>query len=367
MNTNRLKRNIPLNYIFSFIDRMNMQSCIWVLYLGFMGMSLTQIGILEGLYHATSIICEVPSGAVADLLGRKKTIIAGRICVFISCLLMLFGRDFYVFALSFIIQAFGNNLNSGAQEALVYDSMKLIDKEDDYVSVSAKTNTLVEISQSIATVVGAMIAEYSYAACYITSSVLAAMTLVPLFMMEEPVIEKKNEVASVSELVKNHFKTCFDVLKSDRTLTSLIIFFNVLDVAGTVLFFYSQKYYDTMGLNKIEIGLIMFIVGIMAILGAYLSDKIYKKIGDKIKPIAVLLIVASICGYLLFNLWVSIVCFAVCNFVVACLYPIRSASINKLVPSEQRATLISVDSLVFSLGMIVIFPMIGFIVDLINL
>lgn len=56
-----LKRNITLNYFNTFITNLNMQSAIWVLYLAYCNMNLMQVGILEGIYHATSIICEIPS------------------------------------------------------------------------------------------------------------------------------------------------------------------------------------------------------------------------------------------------------------------------------------------------------------------
>ena len=70
----KLQKNIGLDYIATFITNLNMQSSIWVLYLAYCGMNLAQIGLLEGVYHATSIICEIPSGAFADLLGRKRSI-----------------------------------------------------------------------------------------------------------------------------------------------------------------------------------------------------------------------------------------------------------------------------------------------------
>ena len=78
------KRNIPLDYIDTFIGNLNMQSCVWVLYLAFRGMNLAQIGILEGIYHAVSIVCEVPSGAMADLLGRKKCMLISRVLIAVS-------------------------------------------------------------------------------------------------------------------------------------------------------------------------------------------------------------------------------------------------------------------------------------------
>lgn len=67
----KLKKTIPLDYIYTFILNLNMANSIWVLYLAYCGMSLMQIGLLEGVYHATGILFEIPSGAIADLLGRN--------------------------------------------------------------------------------------------------------------------------------------------------------------------------------------------------------------------------------------------------------------------------------------------------------
>ena len=52
----RLKRNVGLDYVHTFLSNMNMQSSIWVLYLAYCGLHLAQIGLLEGIYHATSIV-----------------------------------------------------------------------------------------------------------------------------------------------------------------------------------------------------------------------------------------------------------------------------------------------------------------------
>lgn len=76
----KLKRNLPLDYISAFLTNLNMQSVVWVLYLSYCGLNLAEIGVIEGIYHATSILCEIPSGAAADLLGRKRSMILSRIC-----------------------------------------------------------------------------------------------------------------------------------------------------------------------------------------------------------------------------------------------------------------------------------------------
>ena len=136
----RLKRNVGLDYVHTFLSNMNMQSSIWVLYLAYCGLHLAQIGLLEGIYHATSIVCEIPSGAAADLWGRKRCMVLSNLCIAVSCVIMLFSKSFGWFAVSFAVQALGNNLNSGSEEALVYDSMKCLGQEEHYMGVYGRLN-----------------------------------------------------------------------------------------------------------------------------------------------------------------------------------------------------------------------------------
>lgn len=212
----RIKRNIPFDYVSTFITNLNMQSSIWVLYLAYCGMSLAQIGLLEGIYHATSILCEVPSGAVTDLLGRKRSMILSRICIAISCVIMLFSKNFWLFAASFIIQALGNNFNSGSEEALVYDSMKYIGQEDRYMGVNGRINVLIEISQGIATVAGGILAEYSYFWCYAACVIIAVLALISVLpMVEVPTEREQKEHPTIGKMIAKHFKTSFSILKEE--------------------------------------------------------------------------------------------------------------------------------------------------------
>ena len=64
---------------------------------------------------------------------------------------------------------------------------------------------------------------------------------------------------------------------------------------------------------------------------------------------------------------ISISTFMIAGFCDSVLYPIQSESLNQLIPSEQRATLISVNSMFFSIVMIIIFPIAGKIADFLGL
>lgn len=377
---NKLKRNIPLDYITAFITNLNMQSSVWVLYLAYCGLSLAEIGIVEGIYHATSIVFEIPSGAVADLLGRKRSMVCSRVCTAISCVAMLFARNFWLFAAGFAIQALGNNLNSGSEEALVYDSMKLLGQEEGYLKVCGNLDVIIEVSQGIATVLGGILSDYSYFWCYLACLVVALLALVPVsFMSETPGAVRMDGLElvkgdrlgikrkAVREVVAGHFKLSYQILKSDREIVRVIVYYSVVFAAEALLFFYSQQYYFEMGFHRVSISLVLLAVGMASCLGAVLSGRIYQGCGKKAIVAASSSIAFALLCYGFQNPALSIAVFALAGFCNAMLYPIQSDTLNQRIPSEQRATLISVDSMFFSVAMIIMFPMAGALADRIGL
>ena len=375
----RLKRNVGLDYVHTFLSNMNMQSSIWVLYLAYCGMHLAQIGLLEGIYHATSIVCEIPSGAAADLLGRKRCMILSNICIAVSCVIMLFSKSFGCFAVSFVVQALGNNLNSGSEEALVYDSMKCLGQEEHYMGVYGRLNVLIEVAQGLATVAGGALAEFSSFWCYAACVVIAVLALLPVLWMAEPTqcgeaadtagegVEDAAEGTpaqrTIRETVKHHFAVSACILQKDVRIGKIIGFYSVVFAAHTLLFFYSQQYFADLGYNKVQISVIMLLVGGASCLGALVSEKMYRWLGKKCLIPETVIIAGAILCYGAGKAGVAIAALMCAGFANAALYPIQSDSLNALIPSEQRATLISVDSMCFSIVMIVLFPLAGALAD----
>lgn len=360
----KLKRNIILDYFSVFITNLNMQSSIWVLYLAYCGLNLAQIGLLEGIYHAAGILFEIPSGAVADLLGRKRSMVLSRICIAASCIIMLFSRSFGLFALSFIIQALGNNFNSGSEEALVYDSMKYIGREEQYMGIYGRLNIILEVSQGIATVAGGILAEYSYFWCYGACVIIALLSLLPVLLMTEAPFDRQgNKRTGIGELVTSHFRESFRILQSDVRIFKIILYYSVIFAAQTLLFFYSQQYFYSLGYNKIRISLILLIMGAASCLGAFISDKIYARYRKKVVFAASAVIAVSMICYGFENAALSAAALSVAGFCNSILYPVQSDCLNQLIPSDQRATLISVNSMFFSVAMILMFPAVGMMAD----
>lgn len=378
----KLNKNIRIDYLYSFLKNFDISSSIWVLYMVYKGLSLWQIGIVEGIFHVTSFLFEVPTGALADLLGRKKVIIAGRICSALSSILCLFGQNMWYFAFAFAISAMGHNLNSGSEEALLYDSMKLTGQESRYMKVNSRLNVIIEMAQGIATVIGGVIAEYSYPMCYLISVLISIIALIPAILFVEPSRNEKfldedglkdnnnailKKEKNFTMTIKKHFTMSFEIIRSDLELRRILLYYPMVFTFYTIVFFYGQEYFSQQGMNKIEISLVMLLAGVMSCIGALSSEKFLSIFGDRAKYFASTLMGIGIILVSRDNLIVSIIAFAIMSYANAVLYPIQSQSINELIPSKQRATIISVDSMLFSMMMIVLFPLSGIVADYSNL
>lgn len=108
-----------------------------LLYLDY-GLTLSQFAILNVIWAATIVISEVPSGAFADTLGRKKLVVLSSVVMFVEIAMIALvptGNPtlvFVVFMINRVLSGLAMSLASGADEALAYDTLKAQGKEEVY-------------------------------------------------------------------------------------------------------------------------------------------------------------------------------------------------------------------------------------------
>ena len=108
-----------------------------ILFLDF-GLTLSQFAILNAVWAATIVVCEVPSGALADILGRRNLLVLASMLMVVEIGLWAFVPRqnltllFWVFVLNRILSGMAEAAASGADEALAYDSLALAGKTADW-------------------------------------------------------------------------------------------------------------------------------------------------------------------------------------------------------------------------------------------
>jgi len=98
------------------------------------GLSMQNVLTLKAFYSVAVVIMEIPSGYFADIWGRKKTLILGSVLGCLGFVVYGFSSDFYGFLLAELILGVGSSFISGADSALLYDSLLQDKKEGTYLS-----------------------------------------------------------------------------------------------------------------------------------------------------------------------------------------------------------------------------------------
>jgi MFS family permease len=358
----QLKKNIKKNYIYTLLQNIDLTRGIWMIYLASKGMSLTQLGLLETIFHITSFFMEVPTGAVADIFGRKISRICGRVLSLISVIILLAADSFLWFAISFVFTALSYNLESGAGDALLYDSLKEIGEEDKYMKISGNKEVFYQVAGIISFLVGGYMATKSYGIAFTLTIIVAALALLQSFSFNEPSISRKREMEKKGNVFVNQIKESISVVRKNPRIGALIVFTEIIITFCTCIFYYLQNFLKGNGYNEAAIGVIYAAAYLVSALTAPQVHKIEKVIKEQ----GILLVVPLVTVACLWGIALStyhFIFFIVLMITEEIVYVAMNDYINKMIPSENRATILSFASMVFSFFMITVFPFVGMLGD----
>ena len=125
-NAVHLSRNLRLLYAYWFLREFQLWIPVWIVFLTIdQGFSLTAVTAAEGLFLVGVVALEVPTGAVADKWGRSRSMALGAFFLGISVLIFAFTTSFAILLASFMLWSVAHTLMSGADMALLFDTLKL--------------------------------------------------------------------------------------------------------------------------------------------------------------------------------------------------------------------------------------------------
>lgn len=359
-----LKGNIPKEYIFTIFFNLDLTRGLWMIYLASRGFSLIHLGILESIFHTTSFLMEIPTGAVADIWGRKTSRIIGRVFYLISLMLLFLSTNFLFQLIGFIICSIGYNLESGAGEALLYDSLDTETKETQYMSIAGKKEFVLQCSCIVSLIIGGYIATRSYNYVFGLSIFVVIMSILTALTFVEPNISKSYQKSmNILVMIKEQTLNSFKVILEKKQIAFFIIFSELIFSFTVSLFFYLQNFWVGIGFTEFHIGIIFAIASLLTGLTGLFTHKIEKWIGG---PKGIVLIVPL---FVILALWgiafteYKHIFYMFIGLMEGLLYVAISDYINKQIPPEYRATVLSFQSMVFSFFMIMLFPIIGWIGD----
>lgn len=129
-------RNIPLLYVIAFLQGTMFFLPILSLYYQQTLFTVQNVALIFAIEAIASVIFEVPTGAIADLFGRKRTMLVAYAIDILAITILFIGGSMAIFIIYAILTALAHSLNSGTDTALMYDTLKNEGKENYYKKIS---------------------------------------------------------------------------------------------------------------------------------------------------------------------------------------------------------------------------------------
>lgn len=353
------KRNISLLAGLELTSYFGITS-FWILFFIQNGLSLLQIGLLESIFHGTSLLCEIPSGMLADRFSYKTNLYLARLSSIGSSILILFGQgNFWIYAIAMMVNAWSYNFDSGTSTAFLFDSAVEAGQKDRYLQISSFLSGVAEVTRTLGTVVAGFLIHGALAWTYYIAIGLSLISILLIFLMKEP--QSKSDERSHLTL-----KRILEVVKQEWQEKPVLFYWMLTyQLVGTIMcmfyFYYQQKISD---LASWQVSLIMLIGSGFNLLAVYLASQIGKKWNsNQVFPILV-----ALTGLALFLVgaktpFAYLSVYLLTNALYAVYQPIYYNDLQAYLPSSVRATMLSINSMMFSLSMIVIFPLTGWFID----
>jgi predicted MFS family arabinose efflux permease len=358
--------NVPKYFIYGALYNFMLFFPVWVIFLQeTRGLTLPQVTFVDVAFWLTTALAELPTGLVADTIGRKQSMIICVLLTTFSLLMFAFAESFPLLMLANSLWAVAVTFESGAGLALLYDSLKEIGQEDNYVRVRARHQVVLMVSLAVATIFGGVAASWwGLQTTFVISAGLIFLSLFFVLGIKEPPYDPDPDTG---ERVK--FKQAIlmtgKAIKKSPNLRMVLLYRNVLPigVALASITFY-QPHARQIGVPIAMVGVFLFIFRLFRIFGASIVGRVDRWIGlRRLLWLAPVVTMAAFLALGLIESWVGLVLFSVAGFTTALVSPMTETVVMRYAPGAVRATVLSVDVLIFRFFQTFVEPGLGVLAE----
>jgi len=333
-------------------------SAIWVIYLAAHGYSPLAIGLFEMVFHIAKFIAEVPTGIFADLVGRRKSLIVYCLINAVENLLFLV-PTVPLITLSFALSGISYAFMGSANDALLWVLAGYpdpVDQSTRYSRLYSRMFMLSLVGEIIGTASGGYLGHILEVLPFILRAVVVVLSILPLLLIPEQRATPSQYTHPMLHLGKG-----LRAVWHSPVLLGLMLISALTDSCWQTIYFYYQLYLHGLGFSLGVIGLIVAASTVSSFIFTAAAPYIMRYLPERwLLPTFVLI---EVLGLLLMSMSQPVLSLSgyliLFQAAVAVLVPAVSTYVNERCPEAQRATVLSFKTGLFSVAMIVLFPLFG--------
>ncbi|HBL75339.1 MAG TPA: MFS transporter [Prolixibacteraceae bacterium] len=351
--------NILYLYLIKISKWFNLVMPVVVLFYQENGMNMQQIFMLKSVYSLGIVVMEIPSGYLADVWGRKKTLLMGAVLGATGFALYSFSYGFWAFAVAELVLGIGYSFVSGADAAMLYDTLKSSKREGKYIKQEGRITSAGNFAEAFAGICGGLLATISLRMPFYFQFAVASIAIPAAFLLKEPNMHAKELAIGFKAIFQTVRQTFLHV-----ELRSALLVSSFTGTASLTFAWFAQPYFQKAGLPVSLFGLMWTLLNLSAGISAFWSYKVERRLGQKN---SLLFIIAGLSFGYFFAAWeISLAGIAILFFFYVMRgisHPILKDYINRHTGSEVRATILSLRDFVIRINFAVIGPVLGYFTD----
>ncbi len=310
------------------------------------------------------LVGEIPTGVFADRFGAKQSFLLGSVMAIIGYSLLYIAFDPWVFFLSSFLTGFAATFFSGADEALIYESLKQSKEEHLMDRAMGQIGSATFIVAIVAVIIGAVLAkdltESQFRLLISLSLIFMSVQFVLLLFVQNPP-SQGGYTKSMAQQVRAGMQA---IRETPQVLWMFINITLVFIPVGAIFAKFDQKLLVDAGLPVFWIGIVYAIASMIGFIASRSIGWMTARI-DRVTLLFVtgMIAVLGLVSAALFQgyLWIILTVIFLLKLVSAIRYPVYSQLSNDIIPSNVRATTISLLSILDSCFDLLVFTSIGLI------
>lgn len=328
-------------------------------------LSATEIGLIFSLGTIAALLFEVPSGFMSDKLGHKKAIAISFFVQCISMLLYAFGDSFSIFLSATIIYWLGNSLWTGTGSALLFETLKDLNRSDDYEKILGRATTISQPVSALFLVVIPIIYAFDARFAFLVNAALLFISLLVSLTLAQPSFYKHISKEEGFARIFADGKRIFAFVKTHKRYSGYTMFSAAWHGIQDAVDEFQQIFFQFLQVPVQFFGLIYGANRLMQGVGSYFTHN-WKKHFSQLKTLSLLgtsLTIFLLVAASLKSMFGAII-FPLRNAIEGFASPLNQSFLNREITEGDRVTLLSVGNLFAGILKAIFTLLIGLLFDM---